>query len=391
MKLTLKSQHVYGHPLKFAILFVALMVLVVLRASGNNVREEFNYELLSYETSVGGENDELDKIYKEFSELLPKELADREDAAGALGLSELADWLGVLIADSSDKLLDAVLMLFGISVLLALAEIFSSEAGDIGNTVKGAVSICLTVPVLNFSVNLIQSVKDGIISGSEFFSGAVPLMCAVSAIGGGVTTASVAGAGMSASLGFVSAFLAKNLFPVSTMIFCVSLISNFDTGQGTRRVASGIKGFFNFSIGAVSVVLLATLGLQTVITSSKDSMALRSARYAITGLVPVVGGTVSGALSTLISGAGIMMSTMGTLSVVMLFTCMGAPLVGLLLYRFSIGVAITFCELIGASFGRSFLEALRGALDTLIAVLASSLIIYILQIVIFMKATVGIA
>ena len=67
---------------------------------------------------------------------------------------------------------------------------------------------------------------------------------------------------------------------------------------------------------------------------------------------------------------------------------MGAPLVTLLLYRFAMQLCVSFAGLVGAGFAERFLESLRSALDCVLTVLCSALIIFILEVVIFMKTGV---
>ena len=367
-----------------------LIVAELLQGPAPTAGARLTSETMSTEGALDGAENELDRIFDELSSLLPPGI-DAEDGEilDTVGIPSVLGWIGNELSGNGMGTVKTFLLFFGISLLFAVSELVCSELGELSATLKATVSVCMTLPVLKSARDMISAVTEGLNSGSEFFSGAVPLLCSVAAIGGGVNAATVSGAATSVSLSFVSGFLTKNLLPISALIFSVSLISSFDTGQGTRRVAKGIKNLFNFFIGAVTVVLLGTLGLQSVVASSRDTVALRGVKYASSGMVPVAGGTLSGALSTLVSGANVMMSSMGALSVISIIAFMGAPLVCMLLYRFGIELCITFSELVGASFGQSFFEAFRGAIDSLIAVLASSTVIYIMQIVVFMKSTAG--
>lgn len=370
--------------------FVLMLAVTELMTSPEKkVEARVSAHILSERGALGSAEDELDRIFDEFSSLLPPGIGEEGSETEALGVGAVVDFIKGELSQNGKGIIKTFLLFFGISLLFAVSELVSGDLSDLGATSRSAVSVCMTVPVLRSAWDMISTVTEGLTSGSEFFSGAAPLLCTAAAAGGGVGSAAVSAAGMSVSLSFVSGFLSNNLLPLATLIFSVSLISSFDTGQGIRRVAKGIKNLFSFLIGAVTVVLLGTLSLQNVVAASKDSVALRGVKYAISGMVPVAGGTLSGALSALVSGAGIMTSSMGALSAAAIISFMGAPLISMLLYRLAIEACITFSELVGSGFGQSFFEAYRGALDALIAVLTSSTVIYVMQIVIFTKSVAG--
>jgi stage III sporulation protein AE len=130
------------------------------------------------------------------------------------------------------------------------------------------------------------------------------------------------------------------------------------------------------------LLIVAILGAQTFITAASDSLAIRGAKYAISGMIPVVGGTVSGVLGMLISGVKLLSGSIGAISVAVLLSFMGAPLIQLLFYRLCIGACVIITSFSGASFGERFFSSVKGAIDCLIAVLTSSLMIFILEIII---------
>ena len=329
----------------------------------------------------------LDEIFHEFQDILPKDVPkDSNDILGSVGLADVAKYISSLF-DGSD-FIRYFCILIGIALLFCLAELLFEDAGDASATGKAASALILSLPVLRFGKEIIFSVKEGIVSGSEFFGELIPILTSVAAIGSGGLTAGTAAATMSLSLSFVSNVLVKNLLPMSSLIFCVSILSNVDTGQGVNSVAKGIRGWFNFIIGSVSVIIVTTLGAQTLITSSRDGLTLRSAKYALSGMIPIVGSTVSGALSLLISGAKLLSGTIGITSVIVLFYFMGSPLVILLFYRFCLGACITLTSFSGAAAGERFFASIRGAMDCLIAVLAFSIMVFILEVIILV-AVIG--
>ena len=125
-----------------------------------------------------------------------------------------------------------------------------------------------------------------------------------------------------------------------------------------------------------------------MIASSADSAAMRAAKYTA-GLIPVVGGTVSGALSTLAAGLSYAKGIIGIGAIAVILGMALSPLILLLLYRLALSISLTLSELLGAAVMAKALSAFRFSLDSLIAVYALSAVIYIFEILLFVK--IGVA
>ena len=145
-----------------------------------------------------------------------------------------------------------------------------------------------------------------------------------------------------------------------------------------------------FFIGISSTVIIATVGAQTLIAAGKDSLVLRGVRYTISNMIPIVGGVLSGTLSTILSGVKLLSGAVGIFSVIAIITVTGAPLLTFLYYR----VCISFCSILvsffGSVSGERFFEGLRGGVDLIISVIGSVSVIYILEIVTVVGCAMGV-
>jgi stage III sporulation protein AE len=159
--------------------------------------------------------------------------------------------------------------------------------------------------------------------------------------------------------------------------------------RSALTVGKGIRSLFFWAIGIFTTIITAVFSLQTLISSAADSAAMRSAKYMASGLIPVVGATVSGALSTLAAGISYAKGIIGAGAIIAILSIISAPLVTLLGYRLALSVASMVAELVSSTTAVRIFTAYRFSLDTLTAVYALSSIIYILEIILFAK--VGVA
>jgi stage III sporulation protein AE len=154
-------------------------------------------------------------------------------------------------------------------------------------------------------------------------------------------------------------------------------------------IAKNIRGAFLWGMGALCALFSGVLGLQSILMGAKDSMTIRTARYAISNMIPIVGSSVSGALSTLGGALSYVKDTLGIGTVAVLLSLLLPTLITLLLHRLILSLGSGIVKLISGQDKNAF-SVFLVAFDTLIASYAFSSLIYIIETVIFIKSGVAI-
>jgi stage III sporulation protein AE len=116
---------------------------------------------------------------------------------------------------------------------------------------------------------------------------------------------------------------------------------------------------------------------------------MSAAKYAASGMIPVVGSTVAGALSTLASGLSYAKGIIGVGAIVVIVGIIISPLVLLLLHRLALSLALILADFLGVSGASRIFGAFRASFDSLIAVYALCSVLYIFNAVLFMKSGVA--
>ncbi len=330
---------------------------------------------------------ELERLLEEFYSLLPPEI-DSEDALSGVGFQSVAKWIFDAISGGLPSALSELSTMLGICLILSLCE-SGFAGGELSESLSAGASGILSIPLASSVFSIASSVGNAISSGCDFFGGMIPIATAATALSGAGTSAAAEGAGMSLALGFVSNVLLENLLPIVSLMLAFSMASAFDTGGIVGSLAASLKGLLLFVLGFISFLLPATLSFQSVISSAHDSMALRSAKYAVGNMIPIVGGTLSSMLSTLVTGATLAKGTVGALSSVAIGVIFISPLISLLMLRLAYKISISFLDFVGVALGKRVFSSLMGALDAMIAILCMSGVIFFLETVIFMKSTVA--
>ena len=373
-------------------LVLAELVFVTLAAifyENTNGRVELSRSTFAEDTVFEGVAPELLEILDELRDILPEEIStDPEQLVAQVGVENLASAIISGLSGGGGRVAELFATVVGLSLIFAVAETVMEGMPQLGAAAEVGIRTVLVIPVFSALYGLTESVSCGVRSASELFGSLIPLMSAVLSAGGLSATAITQESGMSITLGVVSGLVADLLLPLVGAMFLLSAISA--VSSNAPSAAAGLRGLFTFVMGGGATVLVGTVSLQTVITSAADSVTLRGVKYALSNMIPAVGSVVSGSLSALTSGVGVVSGVMGGASAMAMCSIFALPVIELILYRLALKVGTFILELLGASFGKRTLGAFICALDALITVTVCCGVIYILEIVLFLKHGLGV-
>ena len=342
-----------------------------------------------FSIKVGAEG-EVDEYLSEFEDILPDDFSNIADDP-----SELIDRVGIegllaeiisILSEKRGEVVAFFLMLVDSIALSSLVSLIPTKTSVGAEVVTSLVSSVLIFSVIG---NIFRSITDSLSKICNFFGSLIPITVGITAMGGGNSAATVQASGMYTTLSLVGTLGERIFGPLLAIGLALSLLSSFGN-EGVLAVGRGLKGLFMWIIGILGAILTAAISLQTLIASAVDSASIRAARYAASGMIPVVGSTVSSALSTLASGLSYAKGIVGGGAIVVLILMALSPLLLLLLYRLAITLSMILADFTGAKSIGGVFSSFRFSLDMLIAVYAVSALIFIFEILLFVKMGVAI-
>ncbi len=333
-------------------------------------------------------DDTTEKVIEDFSSLLPEGMegfSEAQVAVSSLGLDRLLGEIISILSGGRAEISVFFFSLLGLSLLMALASNLSTDSTLFGTRavvlVSGGVIFSLMYPLFREAIRMLGTL-------TSFFACADGLCVTVIALGGGVSTSSMRAASSSVVLQLFG-FLGSSLGTLVGVMFILAIISLIDM-DNKNGIFDFVKNIFTKGVAVLVAALGGFLTLQTVVSSISDSAAIRTAKYAVSSLVPVVGGTVSSALSSLAGGLQYAVGVVGGGSVAVIVAMALSPIVMLLLYRGCITLSLFFLECCSAQLAARCLSLIAGVLDSLISVFVLTVIVYLYEIVLFILGGVAI-
>lgn len=228
------------------------------------------------------------------------------------GLTELWSELCAQTGSVVREYLGSAVLLLSVVLICALAEDCCTAAGkrDSLPMVTAAGAAGVTLIALGNLHDMIAVGVDTITALDTYSKMLLPTLMAAVAAGGGAVSAGVRHVAAVFFADVLMTLIHSLLLP---MVYLYAAASCADTFLPERRLGSIAKAIHKGSAWLLSGLLMLYTGYLTLAgmgASSADAAAVQAARAAV-GALPVVGGIISDAAGTVLSGAAMMKSSIG--------------------------------------------------------------------------------
>ncbi|MBQ4111219.1 MAG: hypothetical protein IJD38_00325 [Clostridia bacterium] len=294
-----------------------------------------------------------DCLPDELTELLPDGLfsPDLEEALSAT--TEMTHWkylfntLFSAVGLELEGMRGLLCTLVGVILIAAVCHRIREGLGGSGGEIFG---FCLrlalytaTILPIAASVTTVQNFFQRLIT---LTGGMIPAMGVLYAIGGNVGRAAVSSELLLLFLGVCQYVSATITPPVCALCMSFSLMDALGVKLSLTALGERIKKWYVSILGLVMFLLSLALSGRSMLIGQADTLGMRGIKYAVGTVIPVVGGAVSGTLSTVAVGIGALRGVCGVAGVFLLALLLLPTLVHLLLTRALLNLASTVASLL---------------------------------------------
>ena len=176
------------------------------------------------------------------------------------------------------------------------------------------------------------------------------------------------------------------LLPLITIEFVLKLVNSFHDTFKLNGLAAFFRKLILTCITFSTMLFLAILSIQGIGGHILDSLSLRTAKYVAGAAIPVVGGTLSGLLETLMGGAAVIKNAIGLIGLWAVILLTVLPAMKLLLIYFMYSFTAAVLQPIGDDCITNLLEQAAGSFVLLFAVVALTGVFFFFMILIVLAA-----
>lgn len=274
------------------------------------------------------------------------------------------------------------LSVLAIILLLAVIENFAQEAKS---STRLAGTVAISIILLQSSGSLVALSADTILEISHYGKLLLPVMSAATAAQGGGSTAVTLYSATVIFNTMLTAFLTSVVLPAVYIFIAVSIANRALENETMSRICKFIKGFITWSLKIPLYVFTGYMTITGVVSGSVDASAVKAAKIAITGSVPVIGSIISDASETILVSMGLAKNAAGIFGLLALLALWIGPFLKIAVQYSLLKLTGAVCAIIGSKESVSIVEDFSVAMGFLLATTGAICFIHMISTVCFMK------
>lgn len=324
---------------RFLIVFFIVLILPI----NIYAQDDYYNQLSNYDLSVFKDNVDND-TYK-----LLESLGITDFDYNSIESLSLNDILRIIKSVIDGKIKSPISSCCEIMILVILSSLVKSlksnddSYNEMYSTITG-----LTIAILLFAKigDTISISTMAISTASNFMYGFVPVFCGIVAASGNI------GASLSTNtllllLAQGLNFISSNVFmPIINCFLALSVCSSLRYELHLSRLIYSTRKIITSCISFLSAAFVSILSIKTAVASKADAIGLRSIRFAINSVVPVIGSAISEGLLSIQSYSSLIKSSVGVVGIIAVALMFLPSILGVSIWRLCLNV----CNIVSDTF-----------------------------------------
>lgn len=151
--------------------------------------------------------------------------------------------------------------------------------------------------------------------------------------------------------------------------------------DGVKRMADLLKWVVTSVLTVLLLAFVGYLSVTGVIAGTTDAVALKAAKFAVSGMVPVVGGILSDAAETVLAGAGILKSSVGVVGMLAILAVCIIPFLMLGIHYLAYKLTAALTATLSDSRVAGLVSSIGGAFGLVLGMTGASALLLLISMV----------
>lgn len=324
----------------------------------------FSFSVSAYATDsdyeeIWNSTDEQTKEYLEdlgIDELTLEEIFD-------LSPTRVIEFLLDLALNGGVSIVKNITLIIVVLVITAIANSFLRES-DKTEQVVNFISTLIVISIVIAPISrMVTDAAAGIKTSTVFVNAYLPVMTAI-IIASKNPALAVTYNSFSLFLSSLISNVANSfLVPCISALLSFNILSSFSFENYRERIIKAVRKMIVIILSLFSTIYTGLLTTQSILATSSDSIALKGIRFISGAFVPIVGGGVGDAISSVFSSFVIMKNTLGVFVIIVIILINLPVMIELLLWYF----ALNLCSIVSSMLS---LNQITDIIDSLASILS---------------------
>ena len=276
------------------IMMIAIFIFIPKNTKAYNENNEINTDMILEEQQASfGIRDFLKEV-ENYSPDFVKDLDISDIFNSALTgkidnttiLKKILNLLGVQVTDTLKILINILLIVLIHSVLKSITD--GLENGEVSKIVYYVQYVLIVTIIMANFTDILKSVKDTIENLVGFSGSLVPLLVTLMTYTGSITTTAVIEPILLFMIEFITNMIKTLVIPIISIITVLIIISKITDKVQISKLGNFLKSSVVWVLGIILTIFVGVVSLEGSLTSSVDGVTAKTAKAAVSSLIPIV-------------------------------------------------------------------------------------------------------
>lgn len=348
----------------------------------------FQFAVPSFAIDASGESENTRNAFSElYNELSPKikeelskiglENANYEELLKLSPKRIFAEFLNLILGKMTEPL-KALGLLCGVMLLASIADAFIHSDSAVQNIFSIFTSLFALLCILNPISASITAAFSSMQVSSAFLFSYIPIFSSVLLLNGKMLASGTYSSMMLLLSNLLGVLNTKLFYPLVECILLLNISSAIQDKYTFKGIADFIKKAITVILAFFSTIFSGLLAIKGNLALAGDSVAMRGVKLIIGTAVPVVGGSLSEACSSILGSLALMKGALGFLGVLVIAVIHLPAILDLFLWN----LALSFSSAVADALGQKQIKTLLDGFASTISLVNTMLIFTVFLLIV---------
>lgn len=279
-----------------------------------------------------------------------------------------------------------ILSIFAIALISGALNVMDNNKG-VGDT-----SFFVCYSLMSIASAKIISVcvgygSDVINKMCDFVTKLAPMLSMLLVSGGYTASASAFYPILSVTVYFICKIVETVIIPLIYISSVIAIANNLSGKSQLNNFNKLLKSFSKWLLTALLTIFSGINAIYGFCTPTIDSVGMKTAKFAISSIVPVVGGFLSDSVETVMGGAKLMKNAVGTAGIISLISICAIPIIKLFAIMAMLKISSALIEPLSDKRFSDMVGEIAEQITTIFSLLIVVTVLFILSIAIIISST----
>lgn len=296
---------------------------------------------------------------------------------------KIINLLGIEVKSSIQILVSILVIVVIHSILKSVSD--SLENKNISEIIYYVQYILIiTIIMSNFS-NILETVKETSQNLVGFMNMLVPILIMLMTYTGSIVTSGLIEPIILFMINFIGNMIQDVLIPLVLIITVLSIVSKISNKVQIDKISSFLRSGVLWFLGIVLTLFVGVISLEGTLSSSIDGITAKTAKAAVSSIVPVVGKILGDAVDTVLGCGVVLKNAVGIVGVIVMIGICIVPILKIGVITIAYNLAASVIQPISDEKIVKLLSEMGGVFKILFAILCSISVMLIIGVTLVIR------